>query len=122
MNSVMKEMVGRFIGILEWIDERSVNDEDKFHHHMGVEAREQQCINEWKKEAADQKENGSDETKHLEARSCKARLCRVLSDDCSSDLLSWKSCGQGTLELEQHSISTGKPWRSRSAVSFEGQE
>jgi hypothetical protein len=64
MNGVMKEMVEGIIGILECINE-SVNDEDKF-HHLGVKARVQQCINELKKKAADQKENGSNKTKHLE--------------------------------------------------------
>ena len=41
------------------------DDPDEF-HHAGIEARVQQCVDDWKKIAADQKENGSDETKYLE--------------------------------------------------------
>jgi hypothetical protein len=33
---------------------------------LGIEARVQQHVDEWKKEAADEKENGSDKKKHLE--------------------------------------------------------
>jgi hypothetical protein len=49
----------------KWIEENKDDTTDKF-HHVGIEARVQQCIDEWKKIAADQKEKGNDETKYLE--------------------------------------------------------
>jgi hypothetical protein len=65
INGTMGAMVDGVIGILEWIN-ANVDDEDKF-HHAGIEARVKQCIDEWKKKASDQTEEGSDAvTKYLE--------------------------------------------------------
>jgi hypothetical protein len=65
MNGTMGAMVDGIMGILEWIN-ANVDDNDKF-HHAGIEARVKQCINEWKKKASDQMEEGSDTaTKYLE--------------------------------------------------------
>jgi hypothetical protein len=56
-------VVDSLIGILEWIEAKK-DDLDEF-HHVGIKARVQQCVNDWKKIAVDQKENGSNETKYL---------------------------------------------------------
>jgi hypothetical protein len=65
INGTMGAMVDGVIGILEWIN-ANVDDEDKF-HHAGIETRVKQCIDEWKKKASDQTEEGSDAaTKYLE--------------------------------------------------------
>jgi hypothetical protein len=63
MNGAMEKVVDGIIGILEWI-EANKDNLDEF-HHVGIEARLQQCVNDWKKIAADQKENGSNKTKYL---------------------------------------------------------
>ena len=63
-NGAMEKVVDGIVGVLEWI-EANKGEPDKF-HHAGIEARVQQCVDDWKKIAADEKENGSDETKHLE--------------------------------------------------------
>jgi hypothetical protein len=58
-------LTASLLGVLEWIEENKDDATDKF-HHAGIEARVQQCIDEWKKIAAFQKEKGNDETKYLE--------------------------------------------------------
>jgi hypothetical protein len=64
MNGTMGAMVDGVMGILEWIN-ANVDDDDKF-HDAGIEARVKQCIDEWKKKASDQMEEGSDTvTKYL---------------------------------------------------------
>jgi hypothetical protein len=64
MNGTMGAMVDGMMGILMWIN-ANVDNDDKF-HHTGIEARVKQCIDEWKKKASDQMEEGSDTaTKYL---------------------------------------------------------
>jgi hypothetical protein len=65
MNGTMGAMVDGIMGILEWIN-ANVDDDDKL-HHADIESRVKQCIDEWKKKASDQMEEGSDTaTKYLE--------------------------------------------------------
>jgi hypothetical protein len=64
MNGTMGAMVDGVMGILEWINANVDDDDDKF-HHAGIEARVKQCIDEWKKKASDQMEEGSDTAQNI---------------------------------------------------------
>lgn len=64
MNGVMEKVVDGLVGVLEWI-ENNKHDPAEF-HHAGIEARVQQCVDDWKNIASKQRENGPEETKCLE--------------------------------------------------------
>jgi hypothetical protein len=50
--------------VLRWIDANKDND-DQF-HHAGIQKVVQEQISNWKDKAAEQTDNGPDETKYLE--------------------------------------------------------
>jgi hypothetical protein len=64
MNGAMEKVVDGLLGALEWIEEKK-NDPTEF-HHAGNEARVQQCVDDWKSIAVEQRKNGPDEMKYLE--------------------------------------------------------
>jgi hypothetical protein len=64
MNGAMEKVVDGLLGVLEWIEEKKNNPAE--FHHAGIEARVQQCVDDWKSIAVEQRENGPDKTKYLE--------------------------------------------------------
>jgi hypothetical protein len=64
MNGTMEKVIDGIVGVLEWIEAKK--DDPAEFHHAGIESRVWQCIDDWKKTAADQMDNGLDKTKYLE--------------------------------------------------------
>jgi hypothetical protein len=52
MNGTIEKVIDGIVGVLEWIEAKKDNPAE--FHHAGIESRVRQCIDDWKKTAADQ--------------------------------------------------------------------